>query len=427
MAKKRIVCFGPGPQFKGGISNYNTSLAKALDKFKETEVWIVSWTQQYPAIIPRDFIDRTSRSNLLEGTNIQVRYITNYNKPWTWNATYKLIKGLKPDMVIFQWAIALQGLPMGRIARKLKKHTNIEVIFDCHLVIQKEASSLDRRFTRYGLRVADTYITHAQKTSDELSKTFPKKQLDQNSDGQRTIKDGAQTVIKLYHPNYDIFTPDPNLDKETEKEKLKLNKHVFLFFGFIRKYKGLHNVIKAYAKVAEKRDDVSLLIAGESFWNTLSKKKLSTRIKNALFGVAKTIFLRKGDNEQEYRPLELLDELNLRDKTFVHNEFVANEDVHRYFQVSDAIMLYYLTATPSGIESIANNFSMPVLATKVGHFPETIQDGFNGYLAEEGDIDSMAEQMLKMIEKPIPRENVAKVAANMSWENYAQAILNDGN
>jgi len=33
MTKKTIVCFGPGPQFKGGISNYNTSLAKALDKF----------------------------------------------------------------------------------------------------------------------------------------------------------------------------------------------------------------------------------------------------------------------------------------------------------------------------------------------------------------------------------------------------------
>ena len=27
----RIVCFGPGPRFKGGIANYNTSLAKTLD------------------------------------------------------------------------------------------------------------------------------------------------------------------------------------------------------------------------------------------------------------------------------------------------------------------------------------------------------------------------------------------------------------
>lgn len=70
----KIVCFGPGPMFKGGIANYNTSLAKALDRAGH-EVFILSWTQQYPAIIPRDFIDRKSRSNQLEGTGIKVEYL----------------------------------------------------------------------------------------------------------------------------------------------------------------------------------------------------------------------------------------------------------------------------------------------------------------------------------------------------------------
>ena len=108
-SKKRIVCFGPGPMFKGGIANYNTSLAKAFDKIENTEVHIVSWTQQYPAIIPRDFIDRKSKVDQLEGTNINVHYITNYNNPLSWKATVKLIKSLNPDKVIFQWAIAIQG------------------------------------------------------------------------------------------------------------------------------------------------------------------------------------------------------------------------------------------------------------------------------------------------------------------------------
>ena len=68
MNKKRIVCFGPGPKFKGGIANYNTSLAKTLDK-QGHDVHIVSWTNQYPSIIPRDFIDKSSKADLLEGTN----------------------------------------------------------------------------------------------------------------------------------------------------------------------------------------------------------------------------------------------------------------------------------------------------------------------------------------------------------------------
>ena len=103
---KRVVCFGPGPKFKGGISNYNTSLAKALNKFENVEVHIVSWTQQYPAIIPREFVDKTSKVDFLEGTNIKVKYITNYNNPLSWKATADFIVDLQPDIVVFQWAIA---------------------------------------------------------------------------------------------------------------------------------------------------------------------------------------------------------------------------------------------------------------------------------------------------------------------------------
>lgn len=418
----RIVVFGPGPKFKGGIANYNTSLAKALDKMGEAEIHIVSWTQQYPAIIPRDFIDRSSKADLLEGTNIRVHYMTNYNNPATWNRTVKLVRSLAPKMVIFQWAIAIQGLPLGYIARKLAKVKGIEVVFDLHFVIQKEGSKIDRNFTKMGIRHADSYVVHALKTFNELRQIFPKRNFRLVEPGRPAQGEGTR-VVKLYHPVYDMFKPDPAFDVEKVKKELNLRKHVFLFFGFIRKYKGLHNVIEAFARVAAQRDDVSLLIVGESFWQTLDTKKLSTRVKNAVFGVAKSIFLRKQDDERAYRPLELVDHLGIRDRVTVVNDFVPNEAVHKYFQVSDAIMLFYLTATPSGVESVGYNFKMPALATRVGHFPETVKDGYNGYLAEPGDIDSMARVMIRSIESPIDRENVAETSREMSWQNYAKAIL----
>ena len=420
---QKIVVFGPGPKFKGGIANYNTSLAKALDRLNAGEIYIVSWTQQYPAIIPRDFIDRSSKADLLEGTKIKVHYITNYNNPATWNKTVRLIRELKPKMVIFQWAIAIQGLPLGYIAKKLKKIKGLEVVFDLHFVIQKEGSSVDNRFTRMGIKHAHSYVVHAYKTYNELKQLFPKKNFKLVEPGKPSAGEGTR-VVKLYHPVYDMFKPDPDFDIDKVKKELNLRKYVFLFFGFIRKYKGLHDVIQAFARVAEQRDDVSLLIVGESFWQTLDTKKFSTRVKNAVFGAAKSIFLKKQDDEREYRPLELIDQLGIRSKTVVVNDFVPNEDVHIYFQVSDAIMLYYLTATPSGVESIGYNFKMPILATRVGHFPETVKDGYNGYLAEPGDISSMAAAMIRAIEKPIPREYVEETSREMSWANYAQAILN---
>jgi glycosyltransferase involved in cell wall biosynthesis len=421
MEIETIVLFGPGPQFKGGIANYNTSLAKALDALGH-DVHIVSWTQQYPAIIPRDFIDRSSKADQLAGTYIKITYITNYNNPFTWSETIDFIAKLKPTKVIFQWAIAIQGLPMGYIARGLKKK-NIEVIFDLHLVIQKEASSIDKLFTKYGLKVADTYVAHAYKTVEELKLTFPDLKLTVNENGQRA-KDDSCTVIKLYHPIYDMFKPQADFDITAKKSELNLAPKVLLFFGFIRKYKGLHQVIDAFNEVAKQRDDVSLLIVGESFWQTLDQSKWSTRIKKALFNSAKSIFLNQTDNEQDYRPLELIEKYQLQNRVAVVNEFVSNEKVHEYFQLADAILLYYLTATPSGVESISYNFNLPVLATKVGHFPETIKHGYNGYLAEDRDIQSMAKEMIHMLDEPIDRNNVAETAKHLSWENYAKAILN---
>jgi glycosyltransferase involved in cell wall biosynthesis len=419
MPKQVVVCFGPGPRFKGGIQNYNTSLALALDRRGDCEVHIVSWTQQYPAIIPREFVDKSSKADLLEGSHVKVHYITNYNKPGTWSETVKLIRSLKATKVVFQWSIALQGLPLSFIAKRLQKTEGIEVVFDVHFVKQKEHSAIDRFLTKRALKFADTIIVHAKKTWEELKEVFPGKQFQYTEDGAR----GNHTVIKLYHPIYDLFRPDPQLNVEALKQEWKLKKHVFLFFGFIRRYKGLDQAIRAFAELRKERDDVSLVIAGESFWNTLDQKKWSTKFKQLLFGWAKRILLNKKDDEREDQPLEWIQKLGIEQDCYVVNRFIGNEEVHKYFQVSDAVVLFYRTATPSGIESLSYNFSLPLLAARVGHFPETIQDGFNGYLANDGDIADMTRAMKRFLENPIPRENVYESTKAMSWDNYATALL----
>ena len=422
----RIVALGPGPRFKGGIANYNTSLAKAFDRYPEEEVHIVSWTQQYPSIVPRDYIDRKSREDKLAGTRISTHYLLNYNRPSAWLRTVRRIAELEPDLVVIQWAIAIQGIPLRYVARKLRKK-GIRVIFDLHFVIQKENSRLDQILTRRCIRFSDAYITHSLKTFRELKELLPGRPFHLlTPSAGRPVKEQDTPVVpvlKLYHPVYDMFKKDPSFDREAFKQSLGLGEHVFLFFGFIRKYKGLHHVIEAFRILSDKREDVSLLVVGELFWETLDRRKLSTRIKNALFGAAKRIFLSRQDDERNYRPLELIQKYGLDDRVTAITEFVPNEEVHRYFQVSDAITLFYLTATPSGVESMAYNFGTPILATRVGHFPETIRHGFNGYLADPGDPESMAAVMEAAIESPIPPENVYATSSEMSWKNYASSIL----
>ncbi|MCB9181263.1 MAG: glycosyltransferase [Flavobacteriales bacterium] len=440
----RVVCFGPGPRFKGGIAQYNTALARAL-KDEGAEVTIVSWTQQYPAIIPREFVDKASRSDFLEGYDIPVHYLTNWNAPGTWKKTAKAIAALKPDKVIIQWYNPTQGIPLNTIAKYLRKHTKAEVLFDLHFVAAKEQSSLDTRLTRMALRHGHSFIVHAYKTADELKALMPDGSFEVTLDGHsearslvvgrrsmaahtsglgpKTNDQRPKTILKLYHPIYSLFKPDPAFDKEAWKARHGLKGHVFLFFGFIRKYKGLHHCLRAFAELAKQRDDVSLMVVGERFWQTVDQRKLSTKLKNAVFGTLKKLFLKKADDEQGYDPLALVDELGIRDRVLVVDRFVPNEEVPPYFQAADSIVLFYETATPSGVESLSYNFKLPAVATRVGHFPETITDGYNGYLATPNDLADMVRVMNKAVDQPIPREHVVEATKTMSWANYAKAVL----
>ena len=442
MSSPHIICFGPGPKFKGGIAQYNTALARSL-KDEGAQVTIVSWTQQYPAIIPREFVDKASRSDFLEGYDIPVKYLTNWNDPRTWWATAKAIAALQPDKVIIQWYNPTQGIPLNTIAKHLRKYTKAEILFDLHFVAAKEQSSLDARLTRMALRHGHSFIVHAYKTAEELKALMPDRAFDLTLDGKRAV--GSQqfavgsastanhqlptaksihTILKLYHPIYTLFKPDPAFDKEAWKAQHHLRKHVFLFFGFIRKYKGLHYCMEAFAELAKRRDDVSLMIVGERFWQTVDQSKLSTKLKNAVFGTVKKLFLKKADDERDYDPLAMIEQLGLKDRTLVVDRFIPNEEVPPYFQAADTIVLFYETATPSGVESLSYNFKLPAVATRVGHFPETITNGFNGYLAEPKNIADMVRVMNASIDQPIPRENVVEATKTMSWANYAKAVLN---
>ncbi len=423
--QKTIVCFGTGPAFKGGMSNYNTSLAKSLAGMENTKVHIVSWSEQYPSIIPREFKDKVSTLDFLDGFDISINYLLNYNNPFSWSKTAKYIASLNPDKVIIQWSIAIQGLPLHYMVKKLKKICNCEVIFDMHFVIQKEKSNIDKKFTRFGIKQADTFIVHALKTFNELKQLFPEKKFALTESGERQIrvKDKTIPVVKLFHPIYDLYQPDPNFDIEAFKKENGLKEKVFLYFGFIREYKGLHHAIPAFKKLAEKHEDVSFLICGELFWKTLNNNSFSTKFKKFVFGALKSIFLKGSEGEGEYNPLKLVDELGISDRCMVVDTFIPNEDVNKYFQVANAGILFYESATPSGIESLSYNFDLPILTSNRGHFPETIKEGLNGYMAKEYTEEEMTATMERFLANPIPPKNVADMKDAFSWEVYSNAIL----
>jgi len=417
----KIVVFGPGPGFKGGIANFTISLSKAFAIQEDTETHLVSWTHQYPFFIPRDFKDDKSQAGLIEKCGVTVHYLTNFNKFSTWQKTYNTIVELNPDFVVIQWSNPIQAFPITYLIRQLKANTTIRVIADLHFVNRKEYAKTVKWLNNYAIKFADAYVVHSYKTACELKELFPETNFDLIEGSDNVSDNTDKPILKLYHPIYDMYASDPDFDIAAQKEHLRLRKYVFLFFGFIAKYKGLHHAIAAFAELAKIRDDVSLLIVGESSWQAPRDRKRD-RLKRLFSRQLRAQFMSRREDELHYRPLELIDQLGIRDRVTVINEFVPNEDVHKYFQVSDAIVLFYETATASGVESIAYNFKIPIVATRVGHFPETVQEGETGYLANVDDVSSMTEAMLNIIEQPITNENLEMVAKSMSWEHYARSV-----
>jgi len=418
----KIVVFGPGPGFKGGIANFNISLAKGFAMLEKTETHIVSWINQYPFFIPREFLDDKSQIDLLEKSGVTVHYTMNYNRFSTWQKTYNKIVEINPDFVVIQTASLSQSPPIGYLIRQIKANTTIRVIADLHFGNRKEYSKTIRMLARYAIGCADAYITHSFRTAFDVKSLFPEINFDL-IEGTDSVSDNTnKPILKLYHPIYDMYAPDPNFDVATNKKQLNLRQYVFLFFGFMYKYKGLHNAIAAFAELAKTRDDISLLIVGESSWQSPIRDRKRDRFKRMFSRELRAQFISRREDEKNYRPIEMIDRLGIRDKVTVVNDFIPNDEVHKYFQVSDAIVLFYETASASGVESIAYNFKLPIVATQVGHFPETVKDGITGYLAKSDDISSMAEAMLNIIEQPILSKNVEEASKSMSWENYAESI-----
>ena len=127
-----------------------------------------------------------------------------------------------------------------------------------------------------------------------------------------------------------------------------------MFFGYVRRYKGLDILIEAFAELARERPDLRLLIAGEFY-----------------------------DKPEYYT--DLISRLGLGAKVKVINEYIANEALAKYFQLSEVVVLPYRSGTQSGILNIAYGYSKPVVITDVGGFAEFVEDGETGVLVQEAD------------------------------------------
>jgi glycosyltransferase involved in cell wall biosynthesis len=237
------------------------------------------------------------------------------------------------------------------MALLLRRRAGIRILFLCHNVIPHEGHWGDRWLTKLALRRGDAFIVHSEKDLVDLKELLPE-----------------AWITKTPHPAYDIFS-EGRLETEIAKKELGFACPVVLFFGFVRKYKGLMYLLRAMPKVLD-RLEAHLLVVGE-FW----------------------------DDKRQY--LRLVEELGIGAHVTIIDEYVANEQVGRYFSAADVVALPYTDVTGSGVVQVAFGFHRPVITTDVGSMAEVVEHGETGLLVPSHDSDALAEAIAKYFEQSL--------------------------
>lgn len=149
--------------------------------------------------------------------------------------------------------------------------------------------------------------------------------------------------------------------KQTElKVRFNNSYPIFLFYGFIKPYKGL-DLLKQACTILNKKDiHFNLIIAGA------------------------------GDDPS-------LPYFASKNECIVINRFLTDDEMMYLNDISDVVLLPYKTASQSGIIPTSFMFGNPIIATKVGALTESIKDGENGILVKPDDAVAFANAMQSLI------------------------------
>lgn len=369
---KNIVIIGPVYPYKGGISHYTSLMSASLSK--EYNVTTVSYSMQYPKLLFRkpqkDYDNKTFEIK-------DTQYLINTANPFNIISAAKKIKAMKPDLIIVQWWHPYFAPCYQMLLGKLK---NIKKIFICHNVLPHERFPFDSALVKGTLKKADGCIVHSTLDGDNLKTLLPK-----------------MTYRMNVHPTYNAFKIR-NISRETAREELGINKEakILLFFGFVRKYKGLTHMLKAMPHILSVVPDIKLYVVGDF-----------------------------GKDKGEY--IELINNSNISDAVVIKDGYVPDQKVEAYFAAADICVCPYESATQSGIVQIAFGFGLPVLATNVGGLPEVVDDNKTGYVVEPFNPEAISRAVIDFYSNNRRDEMVSSVykeSERFSWQRMNECIEN---
>ena len=376
-AQPSIVIIGSAyPLRGGGIASYNERLAKAFmeEGFSTT---IYTFTLQYPKIL---FPGSSQYSSEPAPEGLSIKVCINSINPFNWFKVGNELKKLSPDIIVVRYWLPFFGPCFGTILRRAKKNKHSRVICIADNIIPHEKRPGDGPFTRYFVKPVDAFITMSEKVLSDL---------------QGFVKNKPSVLVP--HPLYDNFGERITKDEARKILGVGMGEKVILFFGFIRKYKGLDILLHAMRILKDRDPSIKLLIAGEFY-----------------------------EDRKAYT--DLIDALHIADQLLLHTDFIPGNEVRNYLCAADCVVQPYRDATQSGVTPLAYHFEVPMIVTNVGGLPRLVPHMKVGLVAEPTPAD-IAEKIISFFELPaeyfLPA--IREEKKKYSWKNMVDAIVHLAN
>ncbi len=369
---KTIKIIGSAFPFRGGLAAYNERLAREFIN-EGYSVTIETFTLQYPDIL---FPGKTQYAGGEPPKVLKILRSINSINPLNWIKVGNRIKKEKPDLVIIKYWLPFMAPCFGTIARQIRKNKHSKIICIADNIIPHEKRFGDKWLTSYFLGKMHGVIAMSKSVFNDVFQFTDK------------------LPVKLSpHPLFDNFGEIIEREKALQMLGLDSKFRYVLFFGFIRDYKGLDLLLKAFANPLIQNLNIKLIVAGEFY-----------------------------SDSKPY--LNLIEELNLTESVILKTDFIADNEVNKYFSCADIVAQPYKNATQSGVTQIGYHFNKSMLVTNVGGLPEIVPHNIIGYVVNpnEKEIAESLYDFFTTEKKSTFENNILSEKKRFLWSTMTAAI-----
>jgi glycosyltransferase involved in cell wall biosynthesis len=369
---KTVSMLGTLPPQKA-LSPYCLGLATALDA-AGVRLFFYSFSSLYPAWLhPSKETPEDPTFKKLRARHLTISTLLTWYNPLSW---IRAGMNLKTDIFHAQWW-SLPTLPALISMICLAKLKKIPVVVTVHNVMPHETSVLFDWASRLIFHFSDHLIVHTERNKNTLIHQY---QI--HSNRISVIPHGPLTVFKTGGQNF------RQQWQISEKEK------IILFFGSIRKYKGLDILVRALSQVKEMLP-ARLVIAG-SPWEPWDRYE------------------------------ELIRQLGVTDDVIKLIGYVPSDQVGSLFSAADLVVLPYTHFdSQSGVGAAAIAFHVPMIVTDTGGLPDLVMDP--ECVVPCSDSNLLAEKIVTVLSNEALQKKLKNDAREiekmMSWERIADQTL----